>query len=614
MLKTLSKLTLSLTALASLAACIGGGGDSGGRQEAVAPPPPGGQDTPVTPPVATPSLHPAVASASYAPGVDFSAAALPPVGPRPAVPWENVFQPATAEARANRWDYAPAYPSRESCAPTEGATFEVGPGRAYLELRDVPWLTLRACDQVNVFWRETPYRDIVYIASRGAEGKWITVRGVPNPAGQLPVVDGSGATMPAGTGANSYTDTAGMFIVNVPDFSVANRQPNYKPGYIHFTGLQVRNASRPNRVTNLAGDNIEWPEFATGFYINGAENIAITYCDINANGLGIFVNSVNGELMQARNILIARNHVHNNSTATSFSTHNAYIEAIGTTYELNYFGDIATGSYGDNIKDRSSGTVFRYNYIEGGTHMISLRDPSDSNRPLTLSAVDQYGEELYKSAYIYGNILVAPRYADSVIGHGDGPYSASQARFGQIYFYNNRVISRVDNVGRWEGEFYPEDPLPIFSLINTYTRDDGNGSTLQTPTEVVAYNNLFFATNASGGVSQAQAAKFALFYQQGKVDFRNNWINQHVNVRPGLAGYTSNSVGVAFDGEGAASAGQLTVSAEDPGFTNLTAGVYTVESQSPYKAFPSTYPQAAVRRGLVPLAEPVTAPPAVAQN
>ena len=78
--------------------------------------------------------------------------------------------------------------------PPQAAIFEVGPSKAYLTPADVPWETLSAGDTVLIHWRSTPYKNKWVISAQGTATAPIIVRGVPGPQGQLPVIDGNGAT------------------------------------------------------------------------------------------------------------------------------------------------------------------------------------------------------------------------------------------------------------------------------------------------------------------------------------------------------------------------------------------------------------------------------------
>lgn len=51
---------------------------------------------------------------------------------------------------------------------------------------------------------------------------------------------------------------------------------------------------------------------------------------------------------------------------SSIYKHNSYTESQGIVFEFNHYGPLRAGCPGNNLKDRSTGTVIRYNWIEGG--------------------------------------------------------------------------------------------------------------------------------------------------------------------------------------------------------------------------------------------------------
>jgi hypothetical protein len=515
---------------------------------------------------------------------------------RTAPDWNNYEAPTN-------WDYQPVYPSRSACAPGEGLTFNVGPGKTYATPKDVPWLSLLPCDTVNIYYSTTPYKDIIYLASRGRANKWITIQGVAGPNGELPILDGTNAVMPKNTGALSGLDSAAMIIISTPSASAVTRSSNYKPGYLHITGLKIRNARPPQKVTNLSGSTGTWGNFSAGISIYGAEKVAITKCDLGDNGLGIFANSTGGEWLQTRNLLIARNHFHGNGNVGSFSEHNAYTEGIGTVYEYNYFAPPINGSNGDNIKERSAGVIFRYNYIEGGADLIALRDP-ESNVDYESAQVDTFGEKLVANAFVYSNILVTRQYLQAIVGHGDGGMGTNkQPREGSLYFYNNRVASFVNNESFWRNNNYFEfQPVPLIDLLNT-----------RAPTTVVARNNMLYAAPATSG---ATAAPIGLFYYQGRADYQSNWTNNFAHTVDPYGG-TNLATGSKWNGvniptnsviDGATVNG-LTKNTSSPGFVDMASGNFLTTSSSPYALLNGNHPTGVTKRNLVPTADPVTAPP-----
>src|SRR5215813_6920565 len=96
-------------------------------------------------------------------------------------------------------------------------TYEVGPSKPLTSIGQVPWESLQAGDTVLIYWRSTPYNEKWVICRQGTPAAPITVRGVPGPAGELPVVDGNGAT--TRSSLNYWNETRAVIKVggaNVP--------------------------------------------------------------------------------------------------------------------------------------------------------------------------------------------------------------------------------------------------------------------------------------------------------------------------------------------------------------------------------------------------------------
>jgi hypothetical protein len=73
-------------------------------------------------------------------------------------------------------------------------TYDVGPGQPLANVGDVPWESLMPGDTVQIHWRATPYREKWVISRAGTAAQPITVRGIPDGSGNLPVISGDGAT------------------------------------------------------------------------------------------------------------------------------------------------------------------------------------------------------------------------------------------------------------------------------------------------------------------------------------------------------------------------------------------------------------------------------------
>ena len=73
-------------------------------------------------------------------------------------------------------------------------TYDVGPGKTYANVGDVPLESLTAGDTVLIYYRTTPYKEKFVIAAVGTPSAPVTIRGVLGPNGERPVLDGNGAT------------------------------------------------------------------------------------------------------------------------------------------------------------------------------------------------------------------------------------------------------------------------------------------------------------------------------------------------------------------------------------------------------------------------------------
>ena len=63
----------------------------------------------------------------------------------------------------------------------QGTTYEVGHGKSYERISDVPLGSLEAGDTVLIHWREEPYNEKFWLRGTGTAEAPITVRGVPGP-------------------------------------------------------------------------------------------------------------------------------------------------------------------------------------------------------------------------------------------------------------------------------------------------------------------------------------------------------------------------------------------------------------------------------------------------
>jgi hypothetical protein len=311
-----------------------------------------------------------------------------------------------------------------------GAVYEVGPGKKAESLAGVPWQQLQPGDTVAIYWRSAPYKEKLFLTRQGAAQAPITIRGVAGPGGELPVIDGNGATT---TGDTSCTNGAR----SVVQIGCADYAPGTLPSWMVIENLDIRSGRPPYSFTDPAGTVRPYAKNAAAFYLQRGENIIVRNCIIHDGGNGFFVASSNNSV--SRNILVEGNYIYDNGIEGSIYEHNNYTAALDIVFQYNHFGPLRTGCPGNNLKDRSVGQVVRYNWIEGGNRQLDLVDAEDS--------IILRQDPRYHQTYVYGNILIEPGDVGNsqIVHYGGDSGSIQDYRKGTLYFYNNTVISMRTN-------------------------------------------------------------------------------------------------------------------------------------------------------------------------
>jgi hypothetical protein len=304
-------------------------------------------------------------------------------------------------------------------ASNSGATdYHVGPGKAYTAIGDVPWESLAAGDTVYIHARPTPYYEKWVINRVGTASAPVTVRGVPDENGNLPIIHGEGAT--TRSQLNYWNEERGVIKIggsNIPD--------NETPAYIIVENLHVRRAR--GSFTGRYGAS-EYDLNAAGVYVEKGDHITVRNCILEDNGNGLFVS------IATTNMVIEGNYIHGNGNVGSYYEHNTYTAARNILYQYNRFGALCDGCGGNNLKDRSSGTVIRYNWVEGGNRQMDLVDAEDD--PTVTE------DPAYLKTFVYGNVLIEnEETGNSQILHFGGDSGNEDIYRGTLYFWNNTVIS-----------------------------------------------------------------------------------------------------------------------------------------------------------------------------
>ncbi|GMU35518.1 MAG: polysaccharide-degrading enzyme [Planctomycetia bacterium] len=399
------------------------------------------------------------------------------------------------------------------------ADFHVGTSQPFSSIGAVPWHTLSPGDTVWIHWRAAPYNEKWVIGRQGTASLPISVRGVPGPSGQRPIIDGQNATTPAPL--NYWNEARSVIKVGG-----SNTPTNDMAQWILIEGLDIRGARPPNTFTGDTGQVQTYSLNAAAIHVELGEHITIRDCIIRDSGNGIFVSSFDEDI--SRDILIENNYIHSNGNSGSIFEHNTYTAAIGIVYQFNRFGPLASGAGGNNLKDRSAGLVVRYNWIEGGNRQLDLVDAEDS----TLIR----DHPTYRRTDVYGNVLIEPAGAGNrqIIHYGGDSGTTGDYRKGDLFFYHNTLVStRTDRT----------------TLVRLSTNDE----------HCDARNNILYVTTPG--------SEFAMLDATGVLDLSHNWI------KPGWVGAFGGLSGV-INNDGTQILGA------SPGFTNEAGQDFTLTSSS----------------------------------
>lgn len=304
---------------------------------------------------------------------------------------------------------------------SQAAIYEVGPGKPLAEVEEVPWESLNPGDTVRIHWRATPYLSKWVICRQGEKDKPITVQGVPDAKGQLPVIDGRQAK--TRKALNFWSE--GRAVIKIGG---ANKPADTMPQYIVVENLEVRSARTPYEFNGRNGVG-KYEKNAASIFIEKGEHIIIRNCTMRDSGNGFFTS------YQAKEILIEKCYIYDNGIEGSIYEHNSYTAAQGITFQFNRYGPLRAGCPGNNLKDRSAGLVVRNNWIEGGNRQLDLVDASD-NEALR-------NDPRYRETWVYGNVLLE-REGDGnsqIVHYGGDSGKTAWYRQGTLFFYNNTVVS-----------------------------------------------------------------------------------------------------------------------------------------------------------------------------
>ncbi|MFT3774776.1 MAG: hypothetical protein QM820_56225 [Minicystis sp.] len=421
-----------------------------------------------------------------------------------------------------------------------GKDYEVGPGLAYPDIGSVPWETLGPGDSVRIHYTEGGYHEKILLSTRGTESDPILVCGIPDESGgavRLPIIDGKDATTRPSLpyGQSSGIEATSLVAVYNND---AAKPGGKRPGYITIANLEIRGARHDNGFTTAAGVKVPYSSIGpAAVNVFGADHVSLIGSVLTDSDMGLFVNSKDYvdaggyDYAQSRDIVVQGNTFTDNGMVNNYLVHHAYTEAIGITFEYNFFGRLKDYAQGNAISDRSVGTVIRYNAFDGGAHFATIENPQASWANVKKNLEEDPSLRL---TYVYGNVFLDRRNPNVNTGYKDPPeqfsgYSSKMFMYGgtdknyesyrngTLYFYNNTIVVEADNTKQYNTfvfEVYTDPSTPLAAKVDARN----NIFVVRPETKGAQATALLLTVSNNGNFGDSSKG-------QGDILFDTNWVN-----------------------------------------------------------------------------------------
>ncbi len=353
------------------------------------------------------------------------------------------------------------------------AEYEVGNGKKFTSIGQVPWQSLAAGDHVRIHWREKPYHEKWVLCCRGTEAQPIVISGVPGPKGQLPVIDGRDAT--TSDALNYWGQERGVLKIGG-----SNQPADRMPAHLVVENLDICGGRKPFTFAGRRGVTA-YSKDAASINVEKVEHLILRNLVLHDSSNGLMVSP------QSSDVLVEKCSFFDNGNEGSITEHNTYTESNGMVFQGNNYGPLRKGCNGNNLKDRSAGLVIRYNWIESGNRQLDLVDSYES--PAINSSPN------YRKTLVYGNTFIE-REGDGnnqIVHYGGDSGKAKFYRKGTLHFYHNTVISSR------------QSSTTVFRLS---TADES----------VDCRNNVFYVT--------LKGRNLALMSSQGTLKLQRNWLKE----------------------------------------------------------------------------------------
>jgi len=320
---------------------------------------------------------------------------------------------------------------------TQATVYNVGPGQTYTRIIDVPWESLAAGDTVNIYYKSGGYQEKFGVFTQGTSSNPITVHGVPDGSGNLPIIDGSNAISRSITYLDYWSEN--RQVVKIGGSTTPPSDPTTPPTYVIIENLEIKSGRDPYTFTDKNGASQTYTTNASSIRSECGEHVTIRNCILHDSANNLLTSGPTKEFT------IEGCYVYDGGY--SAAEHNIYNETCGITYQYNHLGPLRTqgsANEGINLKDRSAGTIVRYNWIEGGVRQVNLVESYTPSYPELSDP--RYGTQ----DRVYGNVLIMLSVSQGneqfLYGGDMGSGYEQYYRSGPLKAYNNTIISqRTDN-------------------------------------------------------------------------------------------------------------------------------------------------------------------------
>lgn len=391
-------------------------------------------------------------------------------------------------------------------------TFHV---RSLADAQAVQWGSLACGDVVNIHPGTYPIK--VGLRAQCPASNPVTINGVSDAAGNKPVISGSGATtMPGSANVFSntpaYGESLGIFVIKR---GTSDSYNGPKPSGIVIQGIALTGAANGQTYRALNGSTQTFGD-AANIYVHVGSDITIQNVTAQDGAFCLFVMAKDGSLSQAGERITLRNsRMSGCGVVGAYYQHNVYMQSSSPLVEGNYFGKVKSGSQGSSYKSRSSGEIFRANYVVASARAIDFVHSEEQSSGI--AARPDYGTD-----WVYGNTIIsdgpeAIHFGGDNYGEQEGGalFTPSIPYRKTLYFWNNKVTLEANSAAYRVNVF----DLSLRDTVahvwgNTFAfsggRSDGEFSWLQWAGQLRLGTNTVTGKQPANARSDANAAMYSI--------------------------------------------------------------------------------------------------------